>query len=78
MSVTVNVDEAKKDLAELIKKALAGEEVIVAEDGKPVVKIVPTSSAKAEPRIPPAGILRGRIHVPDDFNDPLPDEYLGF
>lgn len=75
MSVTVNVDEAKKDLAELIKKALAGEEVIVAEDGKPVVKIV---SMQEKPCLPPAGIFKGEITMSDDFNDPLPDEYCGY
>lgn len=36
----VSIAEAKAQLSELVKRALAGEEVIVARDGKPLVKMV--------------------------------------
>lgn len=38
----VNVFEAKNRLSELIKAAVAGEEVIIANRGEPVVRLVPT------------------------------------
>ncbi|HZP88469.1 MAG TPA: type II toxin-antitoxin system prevent-host-death family antitoxin [Burkholderiales bacterium] len=37
----VNILEAKNQLSRLIKAALAGEEVVIASNGVPVVKLVP-------------------------------------
>jgi prevent-host-death family protein len=37
----VNILEAKNRLSQLIKSAQAGEEVIIANRGKPVVRLVP-------------------------------------
>lgn len=40
-SMQVNMFEAKSQLSKLVKAALEGEEVIIASNGKPVVKLVP-------------------------------------
>lgn len=40
----VNILEAKNRLSQLIKSALAGEEVVIANRGEPVVRLVPTES----------------------------------
>jgi prevent-host-death family protein len=37
----VNIAEAKAQLSDLVHRALAGEEVIIARDSKPLVKLVP-------------------------------------
>lgn len=37
----VNMHEAKSNFSKLVKRALDGEEVIVARNGKPLVKLVP-------------------------------------
>ena len=39
----VNVLEAKSQLSKLVKAALEGEEVIIARNGEPMVKLVPMS-----------------------------------
>lgn len=54
----------------LIEKVMSGKEVIVGKAGKPVAKIVRYDPSK-EPRIP--GILRGKIHIAEDF-DELPQD----
>lgn len=36
-----SISEAKSDLSHLIQRALAGEEVIIADDGKPMIRLVP-------------------------------------
>ena len=41
MSETVNVGEAKAQLSKLIARAEAGEDVIIARNGVPTVRIVP-------------------------------------
>lgn len=39
----VNILEAKNKLSQLIKSAQAGEEVVIANRGEPVVRLVPTT-----------------------------------
>jgi len=65
----VNIHTAKAHLSELIKKALLGEEVIIARDNKPIVKIVPIDP----PGKRQIGLSKGLIEISDDFNEPLDD-----
>lgn len=70
---TVTLDAAKTDLARLIDQALRGEEVVIARDDQPVVRLVPVEAPKPR-RVP--GTLKGKLEVPDSFFDPLPEEEL--
>jgi antitoxin (DNA-binding transcriptional repressor) of toxin-antitoxin stability system len=67
------VHAAKTQLSRLIQRALAGEEVIIARDTVPAVRLIPIKQRipKREP-----GTMRGRLHVPDSFFDPLSEEEL--
>jgi prevent-host-death family protein len=65
----INLYEAKSRLSQLVERAAAGEEIIIAKAGKPKARLVPLS-AHAEPREP--GGWEGRIWVAEDFDDPLP------
>ena len=69
----VNIYEAKTQFSKLVARALAGEEIIVARAGVPLVKLVPVE-APARRRVP--GTLAGKIHMSDDFDDPLPPDLL--
>lgn len=62
----VNIHEAKTNLSKLIEKTQKGEEVIIAKAGKPVVKLL-VYKKQLKPR--KAGLLKGKIFVPDNFND---------
>ncbi|HEX8355153.1 MAG TPA: hypothetical protein VF611_19775 [Pyrinomonadaceae bacterium] len=72
MTETVDVEEAKDRLPELLSLALGGNEVIISEGDKPLARLVP---------IPPpgrkrvAGLHRGAAWMSDDFDEPLPDEF---
>ena len=48
MARTVNVGEAKAKLSHLIARAEAGEEVTIARDGVPAVRIVPVKGPLSE------------------------------
>ena len=72
MTQTVSVDEAQIKLQELLAQALAGNEVIITERGKPVARLVPVTPSK-KTRV--AGLNRGTIWTSDDFDEPLPDEF---
>ncbi len=47
--VKVNILEAKNRLSKLIHAALAGEEVIIANRGEPVARLVPTLGLQNKP-----------------------------
>jgi prevent-host-death family protein len=70
---TVNIFEAKTHLSKLIEKAEKGEEVIIARAGKPVVRL---TKLEPEKRKIVFGLLKGKIHIADDFDAPLPPEVL--
>lgn len=48
MAVTANIHEAKTTLSKLIERALAGEEVVIAKAGKPLVHLTPVASPKPQ------------------------------
>jgi prevent-host-death family protein len=66
----INIHQAKTNLSQLIEKTLRGEEVIIAKAGKPVVKLV-VYKKKLQPRKP--GLLKGKISIPENFNDEDPE-----
>lgn len=67
------VHEAKTNLSQLIQKACAGEEVIIARGKKPVVKLIPIGETKRK-RIP--GRFEGQFSWTDDAFAPLTDEEI--
>jgi prevent-host-death family protein len=66
----VNIHEAKARLSELLDRALAGEEIVIARAGKPLARLMPLESQR--PRKP--GTAKGRIT--GEFFEPLPPEEL--
>ena len=73
MTVQVNIYDAKTTFSRLIKKAIAGEEVIIARSGKPVAKLVPFQKPCRD-RVP--GSAEGKMFISQDFDAPLPDDLL--
>lgn len=65
MPKTVNVYEAKTHLSQLLAQAEAGEDIVIARQGRPVVRLVRVGRRGAD-RLP--GALRGRIRMSDDFD----------
>jgi prevent-host-death family protein len=66
----VNMHEAKTRLSELVSAAESGEEVVIARDGAPAVRLVPVRAEYPPVRL---GALAGEIEIGDDFDDPLPE-----
>jgi len=67
----VGMHEAKTKLSKLVERAEAGEDIVIARNGKPVARLVPIrgDSSLASVR----GAWRGRVNLSDDF-DELPDD----
>ncbi len=72
---TFNIAKAKAHFSELVQKAMLGEEVIIAKDNMPVLKLVPLDKPK-HPRKPGSG--KGQIlYVAPDF-DPTPVSFKDY
>jgi prevent-host-death family protein len=71
-----NIAEAKSHFSELVQKAMLGEEVVIARDNKPLLRLVPLNENKKK-RSP--GSAKGKIlymapdfdATPSDFNEYL-------
>lgn len=64
MAILVNMHDAKSQLSKLAAKAAAGEEIVIARDGKPLARLVKLKSKPARRKI---GLDKGKIWMPDDF-----------
>ena len=70
---TVNVHEAKTTLSQLLAEVERGEDVIIARSGKPVARLI-AYHEEGDRRV--FGRDRGLFQVPEDFDDPLPEDVL--
>ena len=67
----VNVHEAKTQLSKLIEAALRGEEVVIARNSEPVVRLVPVKKSGFR-----MGMLQGLVAELPDFLEPMPEDEL--
>ena len=74
MGEPITIHAAKTRFSELVRRAEAGEEIIIARGDKLVAKLVPIPPATAPKR--QFGRLKGLVALDDAFWDPLPDEEL--
>lgn len=70
--VQVGVHEAKSRLSELLRLVDGGQEVEILRGGEPIAKIVSLRDRGTRQ----LGVDHGVFAVPDDFDDPLPDDVL--
>jgi prevent-host-death family protein len=69
----VNIHEAKTHFSQLVEKALAGEEVIIARNGRALLALTPIKSPAGQRR---PGLSKGRGEVAPDFDEPLEADVL--
>jgi prevent-host-death family protein len=64
----VNVYEAKTNLSKLLQEAVEGEEIVIARDGVPLVRLVPVMPGNKS-----ILGLDPDVWISDDFDAPLDD-----
>lgn len=65
-----NINEAKTHLSHLVECALAGEDVVIARAGTPLVRLTPIEQDN-RPR--QGGQLQATLWIADDFDAPDPE-----
>ena len=66
-----NVAEAKARFSELVQKAVSGEEVVIARDNRPLLRLVPLAPAGGRRQ---SGSAKGKIWMAPDF-DRTPEDF---
>lgn len=67
----IGMHEAKTRLSQLVKRAESGEEIVIARNGTPAVRLVPVGRRASFASI--RGIWRGQVQMADDFDQLPPD-----
>lgn len=68
-----NLADAKARLSSVVRETLAGADVVIAKDNKPLVRLVPVSGSGR--RAP--GSAKGQVTMAPDFDAPL-DDFAGY
>ncbi len=74
MATVVNMHDAKSSLSRLVKRAAAGEDILIAKNGKPVARLTRLSAWAAKTLV---GAFEGQIHMADEF-DAIPVEFKSY
>jgi len=71
---TISVQEVERDPLGCLRRVEDGETLLVVRDERAVAEIKPVPAATRQPR--PFGLCAGEFTVPDDFDQPLPEDVL--
>jgi prevent-host-death family protein len=70
MARNVTIGEAKTNFSKLVRRAEAGEEIVVRRGSEPVARIVPLRHRSG---VHGFGSMKGEIRIGKDFDEPLED-----
>jgi antitoxin (DNA-binding transcriptional repressor) of toxin-antitoxin stability system len=73
MAAIINIPETTAQFTELIQRAQAGEEILLAQNGIAIARLMPIQ-APLSSRVP--GQDKDKVVIAPDFNAPLPDDIL--
>ena len=66
-----NIAQAKAKFSELVEKAIAGEEIVIARANRPLLKLVPYHASKRT--LAPGSARDHILYIAPDFDAPLDD-----
>ena len=64
-----NIADAKSHFSELVQKALTGEDIVIARDNKPILRLVPVKAATKKRQ--PGSAREKVLCIAPDFDEPL-------
>lgn len=76
MGKPINLYEAKSHLSELVDRAAAGEEIVIAKSGKPMARLVPVAKGNKRRSNAFGKNLMGVTYIAPDFYEDIPLDFL--
>lgn len=74
--ISIQIDDIEQDISGFLKLIQEGNIFVLMQADRPIAEIKPISSANKIKQLRPFGLCAGEFSVPNDFNDPLPDEII--
>jgi antitoxin (DNA-binding transcriptional repressor) of toxin-antitoxin stability system len=71
---TISVRDLERDLLAFLRRVEAGESFVIVNGERWLAEVRPVSAPVTQPR--PYGLCAGQYSVPEDFDQPLPNEIL--
>ncbi|NVZ51343.1 type II toxin-antitoxin system prevent-host-death family antitoxin [Pseudomonas sp. B6002] len=71
-AISITLRQAKAGLSELVAQAAAGETIIITRQGRAIARLI-AAEQSATQRI---GAMKGKLVLPDKFDERLPSELL--
>ena len=71
--LNITIDEIQRNLLKYLHQVEAGETFVIVSSDKPIAELRPIASSK---QLRPFGLCTGEFTVPDDFDAPLPEDFL--
>ena len=72
--VQVSINEIEQNLPAYLQRVEAGETIVIVKAGRAIAEIKPVVSTSKQLR--PFGLCAGEFIVPDDFDEPLPENII--
>lgn len=76
MGKPINLYEAKSHLSELVERAAAGEEIVIAKSGKPMARLIPVAKSHSRRSKAFGKNLMGVTYIAPDFYEDIPLDVL--
>jgi prevent-host-death family protein len=76
MGKAINLYEAKSHLSELMDRAAAGEEIVIAKSGKPMARLIPIAKSQSRRSKAFGKNLMGVTYIAPDFYEDIPIDFL--
>lgn len=70
---SVTVDEIRNDPSRYLRRVANGETFMILQSDRVIAELRPVDVSRA---LRPVGLCAGEFVVPDDFDEPLPEEIL--
>ncbi len=71
--LSVTIDEIQRDLLKYLRQVEKGEILVIIRSDQPIAELRPVANTK---QLRPFGLCVGQFVVPDDFDNPLPEDML--
>jgi len=72
--IKLNIHEAKTHLSRYLDKLKKGETILLCKRNEPIAEIRPLPAPPTRRR--PIGLAKGKLTIPKEFFDPLPEEII--
>ncbi len=74
--ITITIDDIQRDITAFLNLVQAGNTLLIVQADQPIAEITPVKSSNQAKQLRPFALCAGEFVVPNEFNEPLPEDIL--